>query len=654
MPLSQIRQGFHRVAADQAAKDQALKNLERWLSDAEFAPYRPQLEWLIHNQEWAGLLDRFYQILPFGTGGRRGPVGIGPNRMNLWTLGASVQGHCEYLKERFPGQAPLRVVVAYDVRQFKDKRKNYNPDLPNPVLGLSSKTFAQYAVGVYTANGIHAHILPETSTRYLATPELSFIIRLLHAHAGLNISASHNPPDDNGGKFYDERGGQPVAPDDQIMADLALQVTAIKVLPWPDAVRGGKVRFLDDGPHHAYIELCRKQSLVPPPRRDEIKVVFTPLHGVGGMTAMEILVKQGFKVIPVPEQMEPDGQFPNVTETPNPEVPACFDRAEAVARAHQADLILATDPDADRLGAMVPEPGEPSRVSGRVGGVGGWRYLNGNTLAALATHFKLAKLSAEGQLPDNPIVIKTLVTTSLVTRIARHFQAQVVENLLVGFKFIADVLWQLEQNGCYEDVRGRAEDFVLGCEESHGLQTTHQLRDKDAGGAALLFAELALDQKRKRQSVVEYLQAIERQFGYFKNEVRTITLPGIEGKRTMATMLDKLRQNPPAEIAGLAVTGMDDLLSETSWLGPFKGATDRAARNFLHFRLGETARVALRPSGTEPKAKAYIEVCALPCEPGTSPVEWQKLCASVDRQATAVGDDFLHKALGLVGMTPPR
>src|SRR6185295_2686425 len=172
---------------------------------------------------------------PFGTGGRRGAVGIGPNRMNLWTLGASVQGHCEYLKERFPG-IDLHVALAYDVRQFKDKRKNYNPDLPNPVLGVSSKTFAHYAACVYIANGIHAHVLPEHSTRYLATPELSFIIRQLHAHGGLNISASHNPPDDNGGKFYDERGGQPIAPDDQIMADLVDQVTTIKHLPWDDAV----------------------------------------------------------------------------------------------------------------------------------------------------------------------------------------------------------------------------------------------------------------------------------------------------------------------------------------------------------------------------------------------------------------------------------
>src|SRR5712692_9461758 len=174
---AQAREGIQSIPVDAAVREQALKYLNHWLKEAEFAPYRLQLEWLIQEKQWAGLLDRFYQILPFGTGGRRGAVGIGPNRMNMWTLGASVQGHCEYLKERFPGIEPLRVVLAYDVRQFEDKRKNYNPDLPNPVLHLSSRDLADHAAGVYAANGIEATILPADSPRYVATPELSFTIR---------------------------------------------------------------------------------------------------------------------------------------------------------------------------------------------------------------------------------------------------------------------------------------------------------------------------------------------------------------------------------------------------------------------------------------------------------------------------------------------
>lgn len=640
--LKEVKSGFHTIQIDESVKEQALKYLQQWLTEPEFAPYRPQLEWLIQKQQWAGLLDRFYQILPFGTGGRRGPVGIGPNRMNLWTLGASVQGHCEYLKERFPGVDQLQVVLAYDVRRFLDKRKHYNPELPNPVLGLSSKDFAQQAAGVYTANGIHAHILPSESTRYLATPELSFTIRFLRAHGGLNISASHNPPDDNGGKFYDERGGQPVPPDDQIMADLVDQVTTIKTLAWPDVIRSGRIHFLDDKPHAAYLDLIRKQSLVSPPRFDEVTIVFTPLHGVGSMTAMEALVNQGFRVTPVEEQMAPDGQFPNVTQTPNPEVPASMDRAVATAKRVNADLLLATDPDADRLGGMMPAGG------------GEWRFMNGNELAAMLTHFKLSKLAQNGLLPRSPIVIKTEVTTGLVTRIARHFKAQVVENLLVGFKYIAEVLWQLEQNGTYEDVRGTPEDFIIASEESHGILVTPQIRDKDAAGAALLMAELALDQKRRGRNVLDYLEDLFRQFGYFRNEGVPVVMTGVLGKQNMARMLDALRSSPPKEIAGLAVTSVEDLRDEKGRMGPIKGDTDWAARNMLIFRLGDRARIVLRPSGTEPKAKTYLEVSSPPCPAGATAQAWQKTRREVDDLITRLASEFQKLALGSIGLEPGR
>ena len=638
--LARARDGFRTIQIDDAVREQALKFLCDWLAGAEFAAYRPQLEWLIQSEQWAGLADRFYQILPFGTGGRRGAVGIGPNRMNAWTVGASVQGHCEYLKERFPDSEKIQVALAYDVRSFEDKRKNYNPALPNPVLHLSSKDLAHHAVGIYAANGIHAHVLPAESKRYLATPELSSAIRHLQAHGGLNISASHNPPDDNGGKFYDERGGQPVPPDDQIMADLVDLVTNIKTLTWPEAVRSGKVHFLDDSTHKAYLDVIRHESLVPPPKFDEIKVVFTPLHGVGSMTAMEALVNQGFRVTPVEEQMTPDGQFPNVTKSPNPEVPESMDRAVATAIRVNGDLILSTDPDADRLGAMIPDR------------QGGWRFVTGNEIAALLTHFKLSKLSQQGRLPHSPIVVKTEVTTGLVTRIARHFNAQIVDDLLVGFKYIADVIWHLEQNGAYGEIRGTPEDFVLGVEESHGVLVTAKIRDKDAGGAALLLAELALDQKRQGKTVLDYLEAITRQFGYFHNSGVPVVMSGILGKKNMFRMLDALRAAPPKEIGGLAVTSFVDLQDENGRFGPIKGATDNASRNVLVFQMGETARIFLRPSGTEPKSKTYVEVCSAPCPHGTSADAWKEICRKVDAQAKELTMDFLQKALGLIGMSP--
>jgi phosphoglucomutase/phosphomannomutase len=639
--LAQAAEGFRGVEADAGLKAQALKYLGHWLTEPPFAAYRPQLEWLIQQKQSPGLLDRFYQIMPFGTGGRRGAVGIGPNRMNLWTLGASVQGHCEYLKERFPGLTPLRVVLAYDVRRFEDKRKNYNPDLPNPVLHLSSKDMAQHAACVYVANGIHASILPPDNPRFLATPELSFVIRYLQAHGGLNISASHNPPDDNGGKFYDERGGQPVPPDDQIMADLVDQITTIKALPWSEATRSGKVHFLDDMSHVAYIDLCRKQGLVPPPKANEIKIVFTPLHGVGSMTAMEALLARGYSVIPVTEQMTPDGTFPHVTQTPNPEVPASMERAAELAKRHAADLVLSTDPDADRLGAMAPDR------------EGEWHFVTGNQIAALLTHFKLSKLAQSGELPKSPIVVKTEVTAGQITRIARQSKAQIVENLLVGFKYIAEVLWQLEREGQYEDVRGTPEDFVIGVEESHGVLVTPKIRDKDAAGGAVLLADLALDQKRRGKTVIDYLDMLAREFGYYRNEGVPIAMSGIQGKEQMAKMLDGLRADPPREIAGLKVSRFEDLRDEHGRMGPIRGATDFASRNVLVFHLGERARIILRPSGTEPKAKGYLEACTPPCPAGTSAGNWERICRETDALVQKLADDFLSQALGSIGLKPP-
>ncbi len=649
--LARIKAGFDTIDVDPQPKERALGYLEQWLTEPDFKAYRPQLNWLIEERQWLGLLDRFYQILPFGTGGRRGAVGIGPNRMNAWTLTASVQGHCDYLKQRFPGVQPLRVVVGYDVRRFEDVRKQYNPSLPNPVLHLSSKDLAHRAIEVYAANGIHGYTLPPDSHRFLSTPELSFTIRFHAAHGGLNLSASHNPPDDNGGKFYDERGGQPVPPDDQLMAELVDQVQTIRSLPWHEALRSGKVALLDDAPHQAYIDLGVRQSLLGPAKPNELTVIFTPLHGVGGSTVGEVLQKQHFHVIPVAEQMTPDGLFPNVSSA-NPEELKSMDRAMQLAAATPgAELILSSDPDADRMGAMVREsarelksesalpPSHASTLS-----PGEWRHLNGNEIGALLTHFKLSQLSHQGRMPASPIVIKTLVTTGLVTRIARGFGCQVVENLLVGFKYIADVLWRLQSDGRFEDVQGAPDDLVIAVEESHGYLTTPLVRDKDAAGPSLLLAELALFQKRRGLGVLDYLEQLWRQFGYFHNEVQPLVMTGILGKQQMGRMLDSLRRQPPAEVAGVRVTAFEDLRSEESRLGPLKGDTDAANRNVLVFHLGEAARLVLRPSGTEPKAKAYIETRCGPRPPTTTLDEWRARCREVDELARKLGTEFVRVA----------
>lgn len=644
--LNQTQAGFANIDADSELKERALTNLNTWLTHPDFATYRPQIEHLIQQAAWSVLIDSFYQVMPFGTGGRRGSVGIGPNRMNPWTLGASVQGHCEYLRQRFPGVNTLRVVLAFDVRQFEDKRKVYNPALPNPVLHLTSREFCQHAAGVYAANGVQTVILPPDSKRYIPTPELSFTIRHLHAHGGLNMTASHNPPDDNGSKFYDERGSQLVPPEDQLMSEMVEQVKSIRHIPFRDAVRQGKVQFLAEESHRAYIDLCRRESLIPAPKADELRVVFTPLHGCGWFCAGEVLDAQGFKPIVPPEQATPDGQFPNVTKSPNPEVPECMDRAEKFGLEKHADILIATDPDADRIGGMANRSAD---------GKGTFRFLTGNEIASLVTHFKLAQLARNGSLPPSPIVITTEVTTGQITRIGRQFGAQVVNDLLVGFKYHADVLWQLESTGQYGDIRGSVNDFVIASEESHGILATAGIRDKDAACAALLMAEAALYQKRQGRTLVDYLDDLNRQFGYFRNELLNIVLTGLEGKVNMGRMLDALRHNPPKQIGGLSVASFEDLQNPEGRMGPFKGDTDKAARNFLIFRLsgdGVQAKVCLRPSGTEPKAKAYIEVCGEPWKAGTPQTAWDATCTAIDARVQQVATDFLTQALATIGQKP--
>ncbi len=640
--FASAKAGFSQLEVPDSIRRKALNHLEHWLTSEEFVLYRPQLEWLIQRGDFAGILDRFFQILPFGTGGRRGAVGIGPNRMNLWTLGASVQGHSDYLKQKFPGKKDITVCLAYDVREFRDKNERYSKDHPNPVFGLSSRDFAHHAAKIYAANGIVAYVLPPTSKAFYATPELSFAIRRFGAQGGLNISASHNPPDDNGGKFYEERGAQPVPPEDQIMADLVENIDRIRMMDWDEATSLGWIRFFDEGVHRAYLNLCLKGALIDPPHKsiqgqEAFKIVFTPLHGVGSLTAMEILQERGFEVIPVLEQMAPDGQFSNVTKSPNPEVPESLDRAEIVALAHCADLVLATDPDADRLGGLYPDPN------------GKWHFLNGQRMAALMTWFKLAKLQEHGRLARNAFVVKTEVTTRQISKITSDFQVQLVGDLLVGFKYIADVINHLEMSGRFGDVGANPEDFIIGTEESHGAMVSHLIRDKDAGGAALLLAECALDLKRRGSSIFRKLEELACQYGYFNNMGINIQLPGLDGRIKMEKMMESLRLDPPHQIAGLNVSRFEDFRNPKGKFGPIKGATDAASRNVLVFELGDQGRAVLRPSGTEPKAKIYIEASSLPRLPSQTEEDWKVIKAEVDAVAKAIGNDLTIQALARVG-----
>ena len=636
----QLTQGFARLSVADQHKHTAIRQILQWLQDTTFATYQPQLQWLIARARWSLLLDSFYRTLPFGTGGRRGAVGIGPNRFNPWTLASSVQGHIAYLRERYP-QRELSVVIAYDVRAFHDLRGLYNPDLPNPLRGLTSRDFARVAAGVYAANRVRVYLLPEDTTTYISTPELSFAIRYLHATAGLNISASHNHPDDNGGKFYNDRGGQEIPPDDEAMAQQVERVNRLEMLDFAAAKATGLLSWLPPEIHQSYIALNVEQSLQPSAR--QARLVFTPLHGTADTTVGEVLQEAGFEVHPVAAQSTHDGAFPAVPyRAPNPEVPESMHLGIELARQIQADAVLACDPDADRIGMCSRTPDSD------------YRFLTGNEIAVLTTHYKLAQLQRLGRLPRHPLVVKTEVTTELLRPITAQFGGTLIGNLLVGFKYHGNVVDCLEKQGSFGTVQATIDDFVIGVEESHGILVTPDIRDKDAAGAAILLAELAALQRQKGATLVEYLETIYRQYGYYANLLTSMVMTGAEGLANIEKIQHTLRQHPPDTVAGWAVVKRLDHWDEKGPHGPIKSATDRASRNVLSFLLENGARVIIRPSGTEPKNKIYIEVPAPPLGLQATDEALARSKAETDAIAQQIADDFTRQMLAIIGVHLPE
>ena len=603
-----------------AAADTALA---RWLTEAAFAEWRPLVESLVAAQKWNLLIDSFWQVMPFGTGGRRGTVGVGPNRFNPWSLAASVQGHVGFLHARL-GDKRLDVVIAYDVRCFRDAGGSFPTDVPNPLLGLSSRDFAEIAAGVYAANGVHTTLLPPGSDTFISTPELSFAIRHLGADAGLNVSASHNPPDDNGGKFYNALGGQEVPPDDEEMADLVNKVGDIRRMSFVDARALGWVHDYPTAVHDGYVALNVATSLC---RSRSAHIVFTALHGTGDTSALAVLRAAGFRADLEPSQATHDGAFPEVPfRTPNPEVPQSMDRAVALARTVGAALVMACDPDADRIGLVAREAD------------GSWRFFNGNEIAALVTEHRLV----HGHFA-NPIVMKTEVTSELVSRVGKRHGARVVGELMVGFKYIGDGLRQLDATGQFAGVSGTAADFVIGVEESHGVLVTPDLRDKDAAGAALALAEMASLEKDGGRTLGDALRSLWAREGYVVNRLVSTVMRGATGKARIEAIQASLRAEPPDAVAGFPVSEFADRQDPSGVLGPIRSGTDASSRDVLVFRCGEGNRVILRPSGTEPKNKVYVEVIGAPEEPASS----------VDARAEALAFGFAELMLARAGIVLP-
>jgi phosphoglucomutase len=591
MDFKSVEAGLRSVSVAERYRDQAVRNLSAWWNGSRYAAFRAQLESLAQHGKWELLLDSFYRVMPFGTGGRRGPVGIGPNRMNQETVVTSVQGHVNYLRRHF-GTIPLRVVVAFDVRVFRDLRGLYDAAVPNPLLGMRSLDFARLAAAVYAANGVDVYTVSGADDFFLSTPELSFAIRHLRAHGGLNISASHNHPDDNGAKLYMPSGGQPVPPDD---AELAQEVEAVGDVPEGDfgaAVAAGRVKWWDAALHAGYIEENLSKSIDRHARGAVI--IFTPLHGTGRHTVGDILPRAGFDMRFVQQQLDADGTFPGVKfRTPNPEVPESMEAVTAAARAAKADAGFATDPDADRLGVVAPTDGH-------------WRCLTGNEIGILLAAYIIETRRQQGTLPVRGFMIKTAVTTELLTRIARANGVQMLGDLLVGFKYVGQALDAIAAAGRFGALRGRPEDFLLAVEESNGVLVSAQFRDKDAAGGALLLAELCARLRQQQRTLGGYLNDVYRRYGYAANAGYSLVMEGISGMELVMRIMNGVRGRAPQSLEGHALQRQVDYWDEAAF-GPIRSDTDRSARNFVQLEYARDLRVAIRPSGTEPKIKLYVE-----------------------------------------------
>lgn len=629
--------GLEALGFDPAVTQRAGAAFAAWLADPRHAEDRPQLESLVVRGRFADLLDAFWQVMPFGTGGRRGPVGLGPNRFNAHALLGSVQAHAELLREANPG-ADVRVVVAYDVRVFEDQRGVYDRALPNPLLGLTSAAFAARAAGVYAANGVGVLMIDPHGDTFMSTPELSLAIRRHGAQGGLNVSASHNHPDDNGGKFYNRHGGQDVPPDDEILAKRVEGIAQISEASFEDALADGRVTLLDSAAENeAYLAMNAELSQTPQARGG--RIVYSPLNGTGSCTVGRLLRREGFDVRAVPEQEPFDGRFPSVKFlAPNPEHPSCYEAAERVGSQVEADLVMTTDPDADRIGIEVRRPD------------GSWRFITGDETLLLVLSHVLKQRAAAGTLPRDAFVLKTLVTSNLVTTLAESYGCRVVSDLLVGFKYMADVLAQLERDGRWRHIEARPESLIMGVEESHGVLMTPQVRDKDAAGPALALAELNALCQAEGRTLLDELDSIHAKHGAMTNLLGTTVMTGAEGMARIRRIQQSLRDDPPTHIAGRAVLSMTDMADPSGWMGAIRSETDRAARNVLVFALEGGRQVIIRPSGTEPKNKVYVEV---PGRRPTEPMDAEMLAAERARceaEALELGLALQRLTLARVGI----
>ena len=537
------------------------QNVQKWLTGNYDEATKAGIVELQKNDP-DGLADAFYQNLEFGTGGLRGIMGIGTNRINKYTIGMATQGYAKYLKKCFGED--VSVAVAHDCRN-------------------NSRTFAEITANVFAANGIKVYLFESLRP----TPELSFAIRHYHCKGGVVCTASHNPKEYNGYKAYWDDGAQMVTPHDENVIKEVEKIASVDDVKWI----GGEQNIISIGKETdtLYLEMVKRLSIYPDvcAKQHDLKIVYTPIHGTGIMLVPDVLKLYGFtNVHIVKEQATPDGNFPTVAY-PNPEEKETMSMGLAQANELDADILLGTDPDSDRVGIGVKND------------KGEWILMNGNQTALLAFNYMIEARKAKGITAPNDMVVKTIVTTDMIDKIADR-NAVACYNVLTGFKWIASLIKEKEGK----------ENYIIGGEESFGLMVGDKIRDKDAVSAVALICEMAAYEKNKGRTLFEKLIDLYVDYGFYKENLISITKKGMNGAAEIAAMMEGYRNNPPLTICGTIVKNLLDyelqigknLQTGKQW------NIDLPKSNVLQFELADGTKISARPSGTEPKIKFYFSV----------------------------------------------
>ena len=527
--------------------------------------------------------DRFYRELEFGTAGLRGVIGAGTNRMNVYTVRKATQGLSNYLLKHAEGK-PQSVAIAYDSR-------------------IKGVLFSKESAAVLAANGIKAYIYPQL----MPTPALSYAVRHLKCDAGICVTASHNPAKYNGYKAYGSDGCQITADmADGITQEIgALDIFAdVKKMDFEEGRKQGLIEYIGDETMGAFLDDVYKESLTGD--ASNLKLVYTPLNGAGRVCVLRILERIGIKdVTVVPEQEYPDGNFPTCPY-PNPEFREALQKGLELCEKVQPDLLLATDPDSNRVGIAVNQGGE-------------FKLMTGNEVGILLLDFIARVKQEQGKLPAHPVAVTTIVSTDMVDPIAQHYGIE-MRRCLTGFKYIGDIIADVEQK------EGSYESFLLGFEESYGYLSGGYVRDKDAVDGSMLICEMASYYKRQGKTLVDAMNDLYETYGYYQNATLNFGFEGEDGMKTMQKIMDTLRSDPPAEIAGTKVIGRSDYEASQSY-GDKEGVIDLPKSNVLEYRLENGCKLIVRPSGTEPKIKIYLSGKGATMEESLAEIEKMKAAA---------------------------